>query len=128
MLALLETPLAGLLHAAATGTLAAHPPLRWRPGAAVTVVVASAGYPAAARSGDIITGADRAGHHPRRHRAPGRWTAPSSRPADGCCAVRPSGRTSPPRAPRRTPWCEAITMDGAQYRRDIAEAAAEGRF
>ena len=30
VLALLETPLAGLLHAAATGTLAAHPPLRWR--------------------------------------------------------------------------------------------------
>ena len=30
VLALLETPLAGLLHAAATGTLAEHPPLRWR--------------------------------------------------------------------------------------------------
>ena len=32
VLALLETPLAGLLHAAATGTLADHPPLRWRAG------------------------------------------------------------------------------------------------
>ena len=41
VLALLETPLAGLLHAAATGTLAAHPPLRWRDGSAVTVVVAA---------------------------------------------------------------------------------------
>jgi phosphoribosylamine---glycine ligase len=60
-LALLETPLAGLLHAAATGTLAAHPPLRWRPGAAVCVVVASSGYPVAARTGDVITGADRPG-------------------------------------------------------------------
>ncbi|MFD0818011.1 phosphoribosylamine--glycine ligase, partial [Micromonospora zhanjiangensis] len=30
VLALLATPLAGLLRAAATGTLAAHPPLRWR--------------------------------------------------------------------------------------------------
>ncbi len=33
VLALLETPLGGLLHAAATGTLAEHPPLRWRDGA-----------------------------------------------------------------------------------------------
>ena len=32
VLPLLETPLAGLLHAAATGTLAAHPPLDWRAG------------------------------------------------------------------------------------------------
>ncbi|HEY4624739.1 MAG TPA: phosphoribosylamine--glycine ligase, partial [Blastococcus sp.] len=45
VLPLLETPLAGLLHAAATGTLADHPPLRWRAGAAVTVVVAAPGYP-----------------------------------------------------------------------------------
>ena len=42
VLALLATPLGGLLHAAATGTLAEHPPLRWHDGAAVTVVVASA--------------------------------------------------------------------------------------
>ena len=42
VLPLLETPLAGLLHAAATGTLAELPPLRWREGAAVTVVVAAA--------------------------------------------------------------------------------------
>jgi phosphoribosylamine--glycine ligase len=55
VLALLETPLAGLLHAAATGALAAHPPLRWRPGAAVTVVVAAEGYPAAPATGDPVT-------------------------------------------------------------------------
>jgi phosphoribosylamine---glycine ligase len=56
VLALLETPLAGLLHAAATGALAAHPPLRWRPGSAVTVVVAAAGYPEDPRTGDVING------------------------------------------------------------------------
>ncbi|MCW2778213.1 MAG: Phosphoribosylamine--glycine ligase, partial [Frankiales bacterium] len=55
VLALLETPLAGLLHAAATGTLAAHPPLQWREGAAVTVVVAAEGYPAAPAVGDPVT-------------------------------------------------------------------------
>ncbi|PZM90282.1 MAG: phosphoribosylamine--glycine ligase, partial [Actinobacteria bacterium] len=43
VLALLETPLAGLLHAAATGTLAAHPPLKWGPGAAGAVGIAPGG-------------------------------------------------------------------------------------
>ena len=54
VLALLETPLAGLLHACATGTLEAAPPLRWRDGAAVTVVVAAEGYPATPAKGDAV--------------------------------------------------------------------------
>jgi phosphoribosylamine--glycine ligase len=58
VLALLETPLGGLLQAVATGTLADHPPLKWRDGFAVTVVVASAGYPADPRTGDAIAGLD----------------------------------------------------------------------
>ena len=41
VLPLLRTPLAGLLRATATGTLAEVPPLDWSDGAAVTVVVAS---------------------------------------------------------------------------------------
>jgi phosphoribosylamine---glycine ligase len=57
LLALLRTPLAGLLHATATGALAAQPPLRWDPGAAVVVVVAAHGYPGTPRTGDVITGA-----------------------------------------------------------------------
>jgi phosphoribosylamine--glycine ligase len=55
VLALLETPLAGLLHAAATGTLADHEPLRWRGGTSVTVVVAAEGYPGAVAAGDEVT-------------------------------------------------------------------------
>jgi phosphoribosylamine--glycine ligase len=55
VLALLETPLAGLLLAAATGELAAQPPLQWHPGAAVTVVVAAENYPGTPASGDEIT-------------------------------------------------------------------------
>ncbi len=54
LLALLETPLGGLLRAAATGRLAEHPALRWRAGAAVTVVLAAAGDPAAPRTGDPV--------------------------------------------------------------------------
>ncbi|HTZ43678.1 MAG TPA: phosphoribosylamine--glycine ligase [Jatrophihabitans sp.] len=61
VLALLESSLAGLLHAAATGTLAEQPPPRWRDGAAVTVVIAAAGYPAAPRTDDEIVGAEVSG-------------------------------------------------------------------
>ncbi|MEV0972771.1 phosphoribosylamine--glycine ligase [Microtetraspora glauca] len=54
----LETPLAGLLLACATGTLAAHEPLRWREGAAVTVVVAAENYPGEPVKGDVVEGLD----------------------------------------------------------------------
>ncbi|MCX5211805.1 phosphoribosylamine--glycine ligase [Kitasatospora sp. NBC_00240] len=56
VLARLLTPLAGVLHASATGTLDLLEPLRWDDGAAVTVVIASEGYPADPRTGDPIEG------------------------------------------------------------------------
>jgi phosphoribosylamine--glycine ligase len=56
VLARLATPLAGVLLASATGTLGALPSLEWHDAAAVTVVIASGGYPAAVRAGDPITG------------------------------------------------------------------------
>jgi phosphoribosylamine---glycine ligase len=58
VLARLRTPLAGLLRAAANGTLAEFPALRWSEGAAVTVVVASHNYPGPPRTGDPIGGLD----------------------------------------------------------------------
>jgi phosphoribosylamine--glycine ligase len=60
VLARLETPLGGLLNAAATGNLADLPPLTWSEDAVVTVVVASANYPATPRTGDPIDGLDAA--------------------------------------------------------------------
>lgn len=60
VLPLLKSPLAQLLHHAATGTLAEVEPLQWHDGAAVTVVLAAAGYPGAPRSGDRIAGVDEA--------------------------------------------------------------------
>jgi phosphoribosylamine--glycine ligase len=62
----LGTPLAPLLHAAAVGdlTAAAPPPWpRWRPGAAVVVVIAAEGYPGRPVTGDPIKiiDAERAG-------------------------------------------------------------------
>lgn len=61
VLALLESPLGELLSAAAHGRLAEVPAPVFRDGAAVTVVLASAGYPASSSTGDVITGVDAAG-------------------------------------------------------------------
>jgi phosphoribosylamine--glycine ligase len=54
VLALLDTPLAGLLMACATGDLASVGELRWKPGASVTVVIAAEGYPGTPASGDEV--------------------------------------------------------------------------
>ena len=61
LLPLLESPLGVVLAAAAEGRLSEVEPLRWSPGAAVSVVVASEGYPEAPRTGDVISGLDAAG-------------------------------------------------------------------
>jgi len=60
VLALLESPLGELLYAAAQGRLGDVPPPSFRDGAAVTVVLASAGYPESSSKGDVIKGADAA--------------------------------------------------------------------
>ena len=54
LLARLDTPLAQLLHAAATGSLEQTPPLEWGQGAAVVVVMAAAGYPGTPQRGGAI--------------------------------------------------------------------------
>ncbi|MGX6604452.1 phosphoribosylamine--glycine ligase [Micromonosporaceae bacterium Da 78-11] len=126
VLALLESPLAGLLHAAATGTLAEHPPLRWRDGAAVTVVVASHNYPGTPRTGDVIEGAER----------PGVIHAGTARRADGAL-VSAGGRVlsvtatgSDLVAARRTAYAliDGIRLDGSHYRTDIALNAVDGKI
>ena len=52
----LKTPLAQLLLAAATGNLASHPALQWSSESAVTVVLASEGYPDNPQAGRAIKG------------------------------------------------------------------------
>jgi phosphoribosylamine--glycine ligase len=58
ILSLLDSPIAPLLLGAATGDLAGVPPPAWRPGAAVTVVLASKGYPESSSYGDLIVGTE----------------------------------------------------------------------
>jgi phosphoribosylamine--glycine ligase len=128
----LASPLAGLLAAAAAGSLAGAGPLRWAPGAAVTVVIAAEGYPAAPVKGDPIHGIDHA------ERVPGAHVLHAGTATDGAGRlVSAGGRvlnvvgTGPDLAAARDVAYRAagaIEMRGGWYRRDIAEAAALGRL
>jgi phosphoribosylamine--glycine ligase len=125
VLALLETPLAGLLRAAATGQLAEHPPLRWRAGSAVTVVVAAAGYPGTPRVGDPITGADRPGvYHAGTRLVDGALVSAGGRVL-ACTATGPT--LSDARAAAYE-LVGGVGLAGSQHRTDIAVAAIEGRI
>jgi phosphoribosylamine---glycine ligase len=124
VLALLETPLAGLLAAAATGTLAGHPPLRWRSGSAVTVVIAAAGYPAAPRTGEVITGSEQPGvvHAGTRRRDDGAIVSCGGR-------VLSATATGPDLTSARAAayaLVDSIGLPGGQFRRDIALRAERG--
>ncbi len=126
VLALLASGLGGLLNAAATGTLSAHPPLRWHDGSAVTVVVASHNYPGTPRTGDVIVGGER----------PGVIHAGTARNADGAL-ISAGGRVlsatgiGPDLAAARAAAYElvdGISLDGSHHRMDIALSAVEGRI
>jgi phosphoribosylamine--glycine ligase len=126
VLPLLETPLAGLLHAAATGTLADHPPLRWRPGAAVTVVVAAPGYPERPRTGDPVTGADGEGvlHAGTTVDADGTVRSSGGR----VLAVTAVGDDLAAARQRAYERVAGVRLADAHWRTDIALAAVEGRI
>jgi phosphoribosylamine--glycine ligase len=126
VLALLESPLGQLLNAAATGTLADFGGLQWRPGAAVTVVIAAENYPGRPRVGDVITGAD----------SDGILHAGTARRADGAI-VSSGGRvlsvvgTGPDLAAARSAayaTVASVRLPGSHFRSDIALAAERGKI
>jgi phosphoribosylamine--glycine ligase len=126
VLPLLESPLAQLLMAAATGSLAEHPPLRWHEGAAVTVVVATDGYPARPRTGDPVQGADGEGVlHAGTALAPDGAVISSGGRVLAVTAVGPDLAAARQRAYERV---AAVRLAGAHWRTDIALAAVEGRI
>ncbi len=124
VLALLESPLRSLLHAAATATLAEHPPLVWRDGAAVTVVIAAAGYPAAPRTGDPITGSEQAGviHAGTRRREDGAIVSSGGR----VVSVTATGRTLEEARNQAYALAATVSLPGGHSRSDIALRAVRG--
>jgi phosphoribosylamine--glycine ligase len=125
VLALLDSPLGRLLNDAATGQLDTHPPLVWRDGAAVTVVLAAENYPGRPRLGDVIAGSE----------ADGVLHAGTTRRDDGA-VVSSGGRvlsvvgTGADLAAARDAaytLIGSIRLPGSHFRTDIGLAAAEGR-
>jgi len=124
VLALLRTPLAGLLHATATATLADHPPLDWSDGAAVTVVIAAEGYPGRPRTGDVITGAETDGilHAGTRRRDDGAIVSTGGR------VLAVVGHGDDLSAARDDAYRKVATvrLAGSHHRADIALRAVRG--
>jgi len=118
----LRSDLLELLEACAVpGGLAGTPALDWDPRPAVTVVLASAGYPESSSSGDVITGLDRVGDVLVTH-------AGTALHADGA-VVTAGGRVlsvtalgDDIAAARAGAYAaaEMISFDGKQLRHDIA--------
>jgi phosphoribosylamine---glycine ligase len=124
----LATPLAGLLAAAASGSLAGAPALEWASGAAVTVVIAAEHYPAQPARGDRITGLEAA------QRTAHTYLLHAGTATDGAGhLVTAGGRvlnvvgTGPDLAAARAAAYQAagkIELRGGWYRADIAAQAA----
>ncbi|WP_280719648.1 phosphoribosylamine--glycine ligase [Kitasatospora sp. MAP5-34] len=130
VLARLRTPLAGVLLAAANGTLGQLEPLRWDDGAAVTVVIASEGYPAAPRTGDVIEGLAEAEaadgtvfvlHAGTRAGEDGEVLSAGGR----VLSVTATGTDLAEARTRAYEGVGKITLKGGQHRTDIALKAAE---
>ncbi|WP_193046397.1 phosphoribosylamine--glycine ligase [Mycolicibacterium baixiangningiae] len=126
VLALLDSPLAQLLRAAATGQLADFPALQWRDGAAVTVVIAAENYPGRPRVGDAITGADANGvlHAGTARREDGAIVSSGGR----VLSVVGTGADLDAARAAAYSIVSSIRLPGSHFRTDIGQAAAEGRI
>ncbi|MDP1876601.1 MAG: phosphoribosylamine--glycine ligase [Actinomycetota bacterium] len=129
VLANLRTPLASLLMASATGTLAGLPALSWQSGYAVTVVVAAAGYPADPRTGDVIEGLREAAavsgveifHAGTTVRDDGVLASSGGR----VLSVTAHGESLASAREHAYAAVDLIRLAGSHHRRDIAERAAQ---
>jgi phosphoribosylamine---glycine ligase len=124
VLALLRSPLARVLHATATGRLAAEPPPQWADGAAVAIVVAAEGYPGPPRLGDVISGAEASGvlHAGTRRRDDGAVVSSGGR------VLSVVGTGADLSAARQEAYgrLELVHVAGSHHRTDIALRAAQG--
>ncbi len=125
VLALLDSPLGQLLHAAGSGKLAEFGEPRWREGAAVAVVLAAENYPGRPRLGDVIVGADADGilHAGTARRDDGAIVSSGGRvlSAVGTGADLAAARADAYRI------LGSIRLPGSHFRNDIGLLAAQGR-
>jgi len=123
----LVTPLSGLLYAAATGGLGKIPYPRFSDEVAVTVVLASEGYPEAPITGRAITGLDVAAAVPGVH-----ITHAATALLDGAfvatggrvLSVVATGTDFVNARARAYEALGAIALEGSHFRTDIAEKVA----
>nr|WP_221308912.1 phosphoribosylamine--glycine ligase [Nocardiopsis mwathae] len=126
----LATPIGSLLQAADTGGLGGITSLDWRPGAAVTVVIAAENYPGDPTKGDPITGLDAADAVEGAYvlHAGTAWSGVRDLKSNGGRVLNVVG-TGPDLTRARERAYEAagkIELRGSFYRTDIAEKAALG--
>lgn len=124
LMALLDSPLGELLKAAADGCLAEVSPPRWHPGAAVSVVMASKGYPEGSSRGDVITGVDAVVDADVIHAGTALVDGQLVTAGGRVLAVTAFGSDLPQARERAYAGVQQIKFDGAQWRTDIAEKAA----
>jgi phosphoribosylamine--glycine ligase len=126
VLALLDSPLGQLLHAAGTGKLADFPELRWRDGAAVTVVLAAENYPGRPRVGDVITGSEADGvlHAGTARRDDGAIVSSGGR----VLSVVGAGANLSEARTQAYATLKSIRLPGSHFRTDIGLRAAEGKI
>lgn len=130
VLARLRTPLGGVLLAAAKGELETVDNLHWSSEAAVAVVLASANYPDAPRTGDPISGLEDAAalegvsvlHAGTALAGDGAVVSSGGR----VLAVVGLGSDLAEARDRAYDGVSRLTLEGGQYRTDIAAKAARG--
>jgi phosphoribosylamine--glycine ligase len=120
LLALLDSPLAALLHAAAEGRLHEVDPPRWKQGAAVAVVMASAGYPESSSKGDVITGTEDVSGADVIHAGSAELDGALVTAGGRVLAVTAVGADVADARAKAYAGVSSISFDGAQWRTDIA--------
>ena len=123
VLALLTSPLGGLLRAAAAGDLSAVPEPTFAGGAAVTVVMASAGYPEGSSKGDVIVGTETLAVETDVdviHAGTARTEAGLVTAGGRVLAVRATGTDVADARAKAYEGISSISFPGAQWRHDIA--------
>ena len=125
LLALLDSPLGELLKAAADGRLHEVSAPRWHPGAAVAVVMASKGYPEGSSKGDVITGVDDVVEADVIHAGTALSDGQLVTAGGRVLAVTAFGDDLTQARERAYRGVAAIRFQGAQWRTDIAKAAAD---